>query len=1163
MRLRRIIVSAALGLLSLGAIVRAADAVLVTDSIVDSQAYNFPSVTFGVRTVHGVTFQQDGAVTYKGWQYAAYYQSFNNGTRNIGRVSVGRRPLPGGTWQTFTFTDYDFTIVDSHNDVVIGICAEDGTIHLSFDHHGATLKYRASVAGLANQPTTTAWNASMFGPTRDRLTGSTAQTQVTYPRFIPTPSGKLLFTYRFGGSGGGDEMLHEYSGATGTWTTVGQYTTRSGSYTGTFASGTDRNAYFDMTVFDSSGRLHATWCWRETPDASSNHDLMYAYSDDVGRTWKNQLGAQIAVAGSSFIGVNSPGIIGWVIPQSRNYINNSAMTTDRQGRVHVVAWHLPDAEPNQTFDQAVTSKSRFHHYWRGTDGVWRRNPTTLTGSRAKLAADDDGRLFLMYGDASNLRIATASPSANPEVSPATSWNTWSTLNLVGGALPAGKAVSVNLVTDTSRWDQDRILSLYAQETNVSGTGPTPLHILDYHVSNSAVLPSPANLSVPALPPASLTWTAGIEAVQHDVYFGTNRTAVETANLLSAEYRGRVNSATFAPGALASETGYFWRIDSVDAGGAVSPGRVWSFTTRPLTPLILVGSASRTYGGAASFQGTLDPVTAESASVTLFIGTNDGGTNASAWQQSVDFGSRPLGSLVSPSMPVPSSAIVLRFRATNAYGSTWSSAGTLASDRALATWERTALITASGYTAGETLSGFPLLVRLDSANVPGFSHSQMLSSNGADLVFTSEDGTQIHDHEIETWDPSGTSFIWVRVPALTAQSRLRLWWGKSGQSAPTSTARSATWSSGFGGVWHLNQSLGFQTDSSPNALSGTSTAMADASTSVIPKAATLNGTTSIVTIPNATALNPTFISVEAWINTTSTTGNGSIFSKDRTATTPMGRVWQFRLNAGKVEFIPFNATANANVVSSASVSDGRFHHVCGTWDGTTARVYVDGVQSASAAFSGSLRTGQTNAAYIGRMETGSPNFFPGTIDEVRLSQSARSANWIKASYDNQKPGSTFLTATPAAAPDLDGDRLTDAWEVAELGAVRMSDGSQDADLDGSSDFLEYATGSDPASGSGVPAVSMVQMVSSAPEFVFPQLAGGSGSIGVDYTAAGLRYGVEVSDGLGTWQSGISTVQWSTRREPLPGGLERVGVRVIDPALLAKPKLFFRLRIQTVP
>jgi hypothetical protein len=252
-----------------------------------------------------------------------------------------------------------------------------------------------------------------------------------------------------------------------------------------------------------------------------------------------------------------------------------------------------------------------------------------------------------------------------------------------------------------------------------------------------------------------------------------------------------------------------------------------------------------------------------------------------------------------------------------------------------------------------------------------------------------------------------------------------------------------------------------------------------------------------------------------------------------------------------------------VISTASVNDGLFHHVCGTWDGTTARVYVDGVQSGSVAFAGSLRTGQTNAAFIGRMETGSPNFFAGTIDEVRLSNSARSANWIKASYDNQRPASAFLTATPAAAPDLDGDRLTDTWEVASLGAVNMSDGSQDADQDGVSDLLEYATGTDPASGAARPLVSVLPSAVSGPEFVFQPRAGGSGSIGIAYAAAGLRYVVEVSDELGNWQSGVGIVQWSNRRESLPGGLERVGVRVIDPALLARSKLFFRLRIVPVP
>ncbi len=396
---------------------------LVNDSVLDPLAHNFPTVTFSVATVHGVSFQQDGITTYKGWQYAACYQG--NTTNSTGKVEVGRRLLPYGSWQTLVLTDYNFTTVDSHNDVVLGICPGDGSIHLTFDHHVSTLHYRVSVAGLADNPTTTAWTAAQFGVVKDRLLtgGPSAMTQVTYPRFIPTPAGKLLFTYRYGSSGGGDEILYEYSGTTHAWSLVGQYTTRTGTYIGTLTNQTDRNAYFDNTFFDANGRLHATWCWRETPDASSNHDILYAYSDDTGRTWKNQLGSNISTTGTSFISANSPDIIGVTIPQKRNYINNSAMITDKQGRVHVVAWMLPAASPDQTtFDTALSSGSRFVHYWRGTDGVWRKNETILTGSRAKLAADDDGRLFLVYGDATNIRIAASNPATNPEATPASSWN---------------------------------------------------------------------------------------------------------------------------------------------------------------------------------------------------------------------------------------------------------------------------------------------------------------------------------------------------------------------------------------------------------------------------------------------------------------------------------------------------------------------------------------------------------------------------------------------------------------------------------------------------------------------------------------------------------------------------------------------------------------------
>ena len=1135
---------------------RAADGTLVNDSIIDPLAHNFPIVSFSVATVHGVTFQQDGVTTYKGWQYATYYQG--NPANSTGKVAVARRPLPHGSWQTLVLNDYTFGTTDSHNDVVLGICPGDGSIHLSFDHHANDLNYRVSIPGAAENPTTTAWTPALFaGPVTDRLTGSAVMSAVTYPRFIPTPSGKLLFTYRYGGSGGGDEILYEYDGASHAWSLVGQYTSRSGSYTGTFSSGTDRNGYFDNTLFDANGRLHATWCWRETPDASSNHDLLYAYSDDTGRTWKNQLGATVGVAGSSFMSITSPGIVGWSIPQKRNYINNSAMTVDKQGRVHVVAWHLPDAAPDQTFTTALSSAARFIHYWRGTDGIWRKNETSLTGTRAKLSADDDGRLFLIYGNATNVQIAAANPSSNPETSPANSWTGWAPLAL-SGALPAGKANTVNIITDTARWEADRIISVYAQETNISGTGPTPLHILDYHVSRAAVLPAPLDDSLDVGISPGLSWTAGHGAVAHDVYFGTSPAAVAAATTSSPEYLGRQTTTTRATGTLLSGTTYFWRVDSLDATGTLTPGRVWSFTTDTLHPVVTQGTATRSYGGRASFPVTLDlkDPSLTTGGLVLYLGYSDGGTNSAAWQQSVDFGQQTAGDQLLTLDSLTNNTLHYRFRLTTVHGSSWAaSSGILGPTDDLSLWSHTALLDITGYTGAETLTDFPVLIRLSPTELPGFAYDQMLSPPHGDLRFSTLNGEQLLSHEVETWNPLGTSYIWVKLPQLSTGTQLRIWWGKAGQSPPPATP---TWSA-FNGIWHLDDALGFAADSSPNGISATSTALVSATTGVIPGTADLNGTSSTVAINNTAALNPSLISVEAWVKTSSATGIPSIFNKDQSSG-GTNRVWQFRLNAGKPEFIVFNASSNATAASSTVVNDNQFHHLCGTWDGTTIRMYVDGTLKGSTAFSGFLKPNQSNKAFIGRGENLTPNYFTGSIDEVRLSPVARSADWIRATFDNQKPAATFLTAGTPTAPDLDTDHLPDAWEMQHFASTSTLTIAPDPDSDGKPNLLEFALGTDPTSGGEESGFTLIPASGQSPhEFIYRQIAGGTGDIGTTYTAAGLRYVVEVSSDLSTWQSGPAVLQWSNRREALPGGMERVGIHITSPTLSTSPQIFVRLRV----
>jgi hypothetical protein len=69
----------------------------------------------------------------------------------------------------------------------------------------------------------------------------------------------------------------------------------------------------------------------------------------------------------------------------------------------------------------------------------------------------------------------------------------------------------------------------------------------------------------------VSWSAGDEAISHDVYFGTDSTPD------GSEFQGNQTGTSFDPGTLAMETTYSWRVDEINAGG-IEPGDVWTFTT---------------------------------------------------------------------------------------------------------------------------------------------------------------------------------------------------------------------------------------------------------------------------------------------------------------------------------------------------------------------------------------------------------------------------------------------------------------------------------------------------------------------------------------------------------------------------------------------------------
>ena len=94
----------------------------------------------------------------------------------------------------------------------------------------------------------------------------------------------------------------------------------------------------------------------------------------------------------------------------------------------------------------------------------------------------------------------------------------------------------------------------------------------------------------------------------------------------------------------------------------------------------------------------------------------------------------------------------------------------------------------------------------------------------------------------------------------------------------------------------------------------------------------------------------------------------------------------------------------------ALSIGTWIYIVGKYDGETLNTYKNGVlQNIKYSHIGSIRSGTDDLAIGTKMSR--PDWtrylFDGTIDEIRISNIARSNSWITTSYDNQNDPSNFL------------------------------------------------------------------------------------------------------------------------------------------------------------
>ena len=76
----------------------------------------------------------------------------------------------------------------------------------------------------------------------------------------------------------------------------------------------------------------------------------------------------------------------------------------------------------------------------------------------------------------------------------------------------------------------------------------------------------------------LGWTSAINAVSHNIYFGTDLASVESATTASPEYKGNQLKAntSYQLNGLYTGTTYYWRVDEVLNNNAIEKGNTWRF-----------------------------------------------------------------------------------------------------------------------------------------------------------------------------------------------------------------------------------------------------------------------------------------------------------------------------------------------------------------------------------------------------------------------------------------------------------------------------------------------------------------------------------------------------------------------------------------------------------
>ncbi|HQT25129.1 MAG TPA: DUF2341 domain-containing protein [Burkholderiales bacterium] len=282
--------------------------------------------------------------------------------------------------------------------------------------------------------------------------------------------------------------------------------------------------------------------------------------------------------------------------------------------------------------------------------------------------------------------------------------------------------------------------------------------------------------------------------------------------------------------------------------------------------------------------------------------------------------------------------------------------------------------------GAVLADFPVLVRLHTGDFD-FSGAK---DDGSDIRFVaSDDKTPLKFH-IEKFDPlNEMAFIWVEVPKLEQGSFFYMYSGND-KAAAAGDAK-GTYDSMQSAVYHFS-GTGMPLDSTANGNNANQFGGKMGDGSLIGSGATFDGN-STMTAPGSKITGG--FTVSAWIKVGTPSDSILVQQQDGSNSIVLG------IQGGKLY-----GSVNGVQASGPDLPPGTWHHVALTL-GRNLALYLDGKEAGSAAAS---VPGMQGTITVGKG-------YSGEMDELEISNAARSSDWIMAEAKSR--GSDSLLASYGA------------------------------------------------------------------------------------------------------------------------------------------------------